>query len=480
MVDLDFLSQILAITTVVIPLLLVAILGVASLFSRRLSERVTSRLTQIVGATGIVASILILVLMLISGSRHNHVTLGNWVIVNDPSLHFHFTFKIIFDRLSVPFAILIFVLCEVIATFARHYLHRESGFHRFFLLFSIFQAGMILTAVAGTVEMLFAGWEMVGLSSALLVAYFQNRAGPVRNGLRVWVVYRFADAAFLLAAIMLHHLNGGGDFDVLTGVTNSNTWPEGVANITATGTAILVGYLLLIAAAGKSALIPFSGWLPRAMEGPTPSSAIFYGALSVHLGAYLLLRVSPVLVISPWLWGAVIALGLATAIFASITARVQTDIKAALSFAALTQIGLIVAEIGLGAAIGGRVGHLIWYFALSHIIGHACLRTLQFIRAPSLLKDYGQLENATGSRLRHHPVLWESTLPGPLQTRLYRFALDRGHLDTMLTRFVVTPFLKLFRGCDSIERAWANLLQGGVPDSPHHSEPVQQQSESRS
>ncbi len=103
-----------------------------------------------------------------------------------------------------------------------------------------------------------------------------------------------------------------------------------------------------MAAAGKSALVPFSGWLPRAMEGPTPSSAVFYGALSVHLGAFLLLRVSPLLEASPVLSAVVVALGLATAVFAYLAGSVQTDIKSALSFASLAQVGIIVAEIGLG------------------------------------------------------------------------------------------------------------------------------------
>src|SRR4029078_11013323 len=122
------------------------------------------------------------------------------------------------------------------------------------------------------------------------------------------------------------------DFDKLMG---SEPWPYGVAAMTSQQ-ALLVGLLLLVAAAGNAALIPFSGWLPRAMEGPTPSSAVFYGALSVHLGAFLLLRVSPVLALSPGLNVAIVGMGLATAIFASVAGRVQTDIKSALSFASLT------------------------------------------------------------------------------------------------------------------------------------------------
>src|SRR2546423_7325573 len=154
-------------------------------------------------------------------------------------------------------------------------MHREHGYNRFFVLYALFVVGMVLAALAGTIETLFVGWELVGLSSALLVAYFQERPAPVRNGLRVWVVYRVSDAALLLAAIVMHHLRGAGDFDKLLG---AGPWPEGHAAV-AGGPALAVGLLLIVAAAGKSALGPFSGWLPRAMEGPTPSSPVVYGAL---------------------------------------------------------------------------------------------------------------------------------------------------------------------------------------------------------
>src|SRR5262249_53579331 len=146
---------------------------------------------------------------------------------------------------------------------------------------------------------------------------------PCRNALRVWVVYRVSDAALLLAAVVLHQMTGGGDLDALTcyraagsaAASQSGSWPYGHCTLSP-AQSLVAGVLLLLAAAGKSALIPFSGWLPRAMEGPTPSSAVFYGALSVHLGAYMLLRVSPLLDASPTLSAVVIVLGLSTAVFA--------------------------------------------------------------------------------------------------------------------------------------------------------------------
>jgi NADH-quinone oxidoreductase subunit L len=263
----------------------------------------------------------------------------------------------------------------------------------------------------------------------------------------------------LIASVVMHHLHGHGDFQELLGAGKGISWPTGHVDLSAQSL-LLVGFLLLVAAAGKSALVPFSGWLPRAMEGPTPSSAVFYGALSVHLGAYLLLRISPMLDESLTLSLAVLAIGLVTAGFASFAGRVQTDIKSALSFASLTQVGLIVAEIGLG-----YFWQPLRYFALVHILGHACFRTLQFIRAPSLLYDYGSLENALGGRLTRATAPSSSWLPESTSKWLYRLALEKGYLDSWLTALFVDPFLNLLRGCDHLERRWAAIFNGPETNS---------------
>ncbi|MGE0756864.1 MAG: proton-conducting transporter membrane subunit [Pirellulaceae bacterium] len=436
----------LGICVVACPTVLLAALGLPSLVGRPLNEQSISRFTHTAVVTGLTAAVLILALMLMQGTRHVPVEIGDWVVI--PEQEFHFTIKFVFDRLSVPFVILSYLLCGTISAFANVYMHREPGYGRFFILYAVFLLGMIVTSLAGTIETLFAGWELVGLSSALLVAFFQERPAPVRNGLRVWSVYRVADAAFLIAALALHHLTGHGDFEELMG---TGPWPEGRASLTS-WQALSIGTLLLIAAAGKSALIPFSGWLPRAMEGPTPSSAIFYGALSVHLGAFLLLRVSPILELAPLLCAAVVVLGLSTAALSAMMTRVQTDIKSSLAFASLTQVGIIVAEIGLGLR----------YIALIHIIGHACLRTLQLVRAPSLLRDYHAMESALGDHLPQSTTALEKLVPSTWRNWFYRLALERGYLDSILTDFVVWPFLRVFRWCDSMERRWTDMLSGGT------------------
>ncbi|WP_406699751.1 proton-conducting transporter membrane subunit [Singulisphaera sp. Ch08] len=443
MLDYQQLLMILGLVVVAAPLLLTIVLGVSSLLNWTLAEETTSKLVHLAIVSGLLAAIAVLGLMLALGTRDVAIPLGDWVAI---PRHYHFSVKFVFDRLSVPFAILSFVLSGTIGAFAVKYMHRERGFNRFFVLYAIFVLGMVVTALAGTIETLFAGWELVGLSSALLVAFFHERPAPSRNGLWVWTIYRVSDAALLLAAVVMHHLRGEGDFDKLLG---TGLWPYEHSSVAASQ-ALMVGLLLLIAAAGKSALIPFSGWLPRAMEGPTPSSAVFYGALSVHLGAFLLLRVSPLLDLSMALSTVVVILGLGTAVYAYLVGSVQTDIKSALSFASLSQVGIIVAEIGFGFR----------YVALIHLLGHASLRTLQFVRAPTLLQDYRTLENAIGNRLPRAGMVWGLSRTSPKHDWLYRFALDRGELDSLLSTYVVSPFVHAFRWCDALERRWTDFLSG--------------------
>ncbi len=460
MIDSELAFRALGLVVVGAPVGLFAALGLASLFRNQpLSERSIARFTQTAIVTGLIASATMLALMLIWGDTQVPIEMGSWVHVQNEGRHdgYHFVFKFEFDRLSIPFVILTFVLCGTVGAFANRYMHREPGFNRFFVLLSLFMVGMVTTSLAGTIETLFTGWELVGLSSALLVAFFHERPAPVTNGLHVWIVYRVSDAALLLASIALHHMKGEGDFDKFL----SGEWPNGAA-LVFPNQAFVIGLLLLVAAMGKSAMVPFSGWLPRAMEGPTPSSAIFYGALSVHLGAFLLLRFSPFLNESIALRVLVIGVGISTAIVATVLVDVQTDIKSALSFASLAQVGLIFAEIGFGFQ----------YLAIIHILGHGCLRTLQFLRAPTLLYDYRTMEDAIGERLPRFSGAWLSGTPDSARNWHYRLAMERGYMDAFLTESLVRPFLQFVRRCDALEQKWMRLLAGPEISERHPSEAV--------
>jgi NAD(P)H-quinone oxidoreductase subunit 5 len=379
-------------------------------------ERVLSRVTGVTFSLSVLAIAAIAWKLAARGASPVIVTFGNWFTVED----YHFPLVLIADRLSLPFLGLTAVLSGLIGKFSATYLHREDGFHRFFLLLHLFAFGSLLAFASGSFDLLVGGWELVGISSVLLIAFFQRRTSPVENGLRVFAVYRACDIGLLVAVFAMHHWAGTASF------------AGGLPRLTGTQP-VIVCLLLLLAASGKGAQVPFSGWLPRAMEGPTPSSAIFYGAISIHAGAYLLLRVQPMLVHSALASGLVIAIGLITAVHGTIVGRVSADAKTSLAYASLSQVGVVFVEIGMG-----------WkWIAVAHILGHAMVRTLQFLRAPSMLHDYHLMHSAVGGEFSPTGQLLEDLFPERVQLWLYRWALDRGHLDTILDRGIVHPLMRL-------------------------------------
>ena len=153
--------QFLGLIVVASPAVLLVVLGLPMLIGKPLSESIQSNFTKASVMTGLSAAVVILGLMLVFDSRHVPIEFGNWVSI--PQEHFHFHLKFVFDRLSVPFAILTFVLCGTVGAFASVYLHREAGYRRFFLFYAMFLLGMTVSSLAGTIETLFLGWELVGL-----------------------------------------------------------------------------------------------------------------------------------------------------------------------------------------------------------------------------------------------------------------------------------------------------------------------------
>lgn len=390
------------------------------------SERVTSRVTALTFTACLFGIATLLWTLAASHASAITVSFGSWFAVHD----YRFPLILIADRLSLPFLVMTIALSGLIGQFSATYLHRESGFFRFFLFLQLFAFGSLLAFAAGSFDLLIAGWELVGITSVLLIAFFDQRPAPVENGLRVFAVYRAADIGLLVGVFALHKWAGTASF------------AAGMPSLKE-AQAATVGFFFLLAAAGKAAQVPFSGWLPRAMEGPTPSSAIFYGAISIHAGAYLLLRAQPLLAQTHASSAGVIIVGVATAIYGTITGRASADAKTSLAFASLTQVGVIFVEIGFG-----------WRFvAVAHILGHALVRTLQFLRSPSMLHDYHRMHSAIGGEIAPTGRQLEELIPAAAQVWLYRWALDRGHLDTILDRWFIHPLLqasRLFARLDGI------------------------------
>ena len=404
------------------PALLFALLGMASLIDRPLPERWTGPIAGSAMAMACAALLMAFVVHGIAGSGTQLLSYGDWSDSHEGGIAVEF----LVDRLSLAFAVLSTAIAGVVSAFSNRYLHREPGYNRYFVLLALFVTGMLLVALAGNVAVLFVGWELVGLSSALLVAFFQERPAAVSNAFRVASVYRISDAAMLSAVVLLRHVAGTDSLSLLFGGAAPT------AGLSATN-ATMIALLLIVAVAGKSALLPFSSWLPRAMEGPTPSSAVYYGSLSIHAGCFLLLRAAPLLEQAPAARLLAGGLGGATALFAGITTRVQSDVKSSLAYASLTQVGIIVVEIAVG-----------WYtLAFVHLTGHACFRLLQFLSAPNVLHDLHGLEAAIGGRASPHGVHLGIVRSEAARRQLFLVVLERGFLDSMIDRVVVEPFMRL-------------------------------------
>ena len=340
------------------------------------------------------------------------------------------------DVVSVSLAIFSSCLTAIIARFSRTYLHKEPGFIRFFALLGVFATGTQLIALAAGLELFFAGWELIGLASAFFIGFFHERDEPIRSAIRAFATYRLADAGLLIATVATFALLGSARFSALD---RAATLPPGEATSLA--------LLFLLSAMGKSAQLPFSGWLPRAMEGPTPSSALFYGAVSIHAGLFLVLRVWPVFAASPVACAVGVAVGLATAVYATTVARVHTDAKGALAHATLAQVGLILAEICLGWTT----------LALVHLLCHALLRLGQYLKAPNMIHDahrVGHLHAHDGWLARQAPRA---------AARLYAFALHRGRLDDLIDT-VFAPVLAVAGALDRADRWLRRTLSFEAPE----------------
>lgn len=429
----------LVVTQLAAPAATLVAIGLPAILGRPLSERSTTRLVGTGFAAAFLAAIATLIALAARGFAPEVVHLGTWFSVG----HHEATLDLVADGLSVPYVCFSTGLCSLVNAFAGKYLHREPGFTRFFVLLAVFGTGMNLMVLAGSIDVLFAGWELLGISSTLLIGFFHERANAVRAAVRAFTTYRICDVGLLAAGVVIHAAVGSGDFSRIF----AGAWPDASCLMPA-ATATVVSLLLVFAAMGKTAQVPFSGWLPLAMEGPTPSSAIFYGALSIHAGAYVLLRCEPLLDAAPLARAVLVLVGVGTALHANTVGRVQTDLKSMLAYASMTQASLIFVEIGLGWRV----------IPLIHVVSHAILRSLQILRSPSALHDRHQLEAALGGPPggpRWSPGM---LLPEAWRLLIYRIALDRGYEEMVVSRLVVGPVWRLLERLARVERSWVAFL----------------------
>jgi NADH-quinone oxidoreductase subunit L len=286
---------------------------------------------------------------------------------------------------------------------------------------------------AGNFETLFTGWEILGICSFLLIGFYRDRYLPVRNSLKVISIYRLGDICLILAMWMSHHLwHENITFFKMSDSVAVATQLEGHYWY-----GVFIAVMVLIAAAAKSAQLPFSSWLPRAMEGPTTSSAIFYGSLSVHLGVFLLLRTFPFWENMISVKIIVIAVGLLTALVASGIAKVQSSVKTQIAYSSITQIGLMFIEVALG----------LHELALIHFAANAFLRTYQLLVSPSVLgyMIHDMFFNFIPAKQKVGHSFFDK-----IKNTIYVLSVKEWNLDFMLQRYLWTPFKWIGKTMDLI------------------------------
>ncbi len=291
---------------------------------------------------------------------------------------------VLLDPISVMMLVVISTVSLMVHIYSFGYMHGESGFARYYAFLSLFTFSMLGLVVATNIFQIYMFWELVGLSSYLLIGYYYDKPTAVSASKKAFIVTRFADLGFLIGILLVSFLTGTFDFNLLTD-------PQGAA-ITQRSSAAFLGLsamtwamlLIFMGGAGKSAMFPLHIWLPDAMEGPTPVSALIHAATMVVAGVYLVARLFPIFAIaSPAALDVVAYIGAFTSLFAAVIACTQIDIKRILAYSTMSQIGYMMLALGV-SGYGAHEG-LGFMASMFHLFTHAMFKALLFLGAGSII-----------------------------------------------------------------------------------------------
>jgi NADH-quinone oxidoreductase subunit L len=307
-----------------------------------------------------------------------------WALIGDNAFEIAFYF----DRLSAVMALVVTGVGSVIHVYSIGYMKDDEGYGRFFAYLNLFLFFMLLLVLGRSLLVLFVGWEGVGLASYLLIGFWFHDLANARAGKKAFVTNRIGDAGFLLGMFVLFQAVGTLEMDRINAAFSGPTLPVVSAS--------LVGVLLFIGATGKSAQIPLHVWLPDAMAGPTPVSALIHAATMVTAGVYLVARMSAVYLHAPEASMLIAVVGVATAFFAATIAIVQTDIKKVLAYSTISQLGFMFLALGVGA----------YGVAIFHLVTHAFFKACLFLGAGSVIHALGGEQDVRrmGGLARRIPV----------------------------------------------------------------------------
>ncbi|MCC6368608.1 MAG: NADH-quinone oxidoreductase subunit L [Bryobacterales bacterium] len=287
-------------------------------------------------------------------------TLWTWIDVGS----FHPAIAFYLDALSLVMTVVVTFVSFLIHVYSVEFMRGDEGFSRFFAYMNLFVASMVTLLLADNLLLLYLGWEGVGLCSYLLIGFWYQDAANGRAGRKAFIVTRVGDTAMAVGLFLLFHSLGTLRIQDLMQAAQSH-WPVGSSY------AIAAAALLLGGAVGKSAQLPLQTWLPDAMAGPTPTSALIHAATMVTAGVYLIARTHVLFTLAPPIQFAVAVVGAATLLMAGFSALTQNDIKRVLAYSTISQIGYMFLALGVGA----------WGAAIFHFMTHAFFKALLFLAA---------------------------------------------------------------------------------------------------
>ena len=338
------------------------------------------RIVTVIVGPGVVWASFAGTLALYFGNVHGDFTYWTWI----KSGSLVVPFNLLVDNLSIFMCLVITGVGALIVTYSVGYMEHEDGpsYARFFTYMDVFIFSMLLLVLAGNFVFLIVGWAMVGLSSYLLIGFWYQRRSAVLAARKAFVMNVIGDAGMILGAFVIfvnsHAVTYAAVFAQLTPTNRcvSNGFcDELLRRVTDTPSLELAAFLLLVGAVAKSAQLPLHTWLPDAMEGPTPVSALIHAATMVTAGVYLVGRMHPIYDIATYAHGTVAIIGAVTALFAATIAIVQTDIKRVLAYSTMSQIGYMFLAVGIGAYAAG-------FF---HLLAHAFFKALLFMAAGNVI-----------------------------------------------------------------------------------------------
>ncbi len=296
------------------------------------------------------------------------ITLYRWIGAGAVQI----AFRLLVDPLSVAMALVVSGVGFLIHVYSVGYMHDDPAFGRYFAYLNLFMASMLLLVLAGNLVVMFIGWEGVGLCSYLLIAFWFTRPAAARAGVKAFLVTRLGDVGFLLGIFLALGVFGTTDITAMTADAGRRLALGG-------GTATALALLLFCGAVGKSAQLPLYIWLPDAMEGPTPVSALIHAATMVTAGVYMIVRLHAVFLRAPAAMDVVAIVGAVTAIFAAASALVEPDLKRVLAYSTISQLGYMFLAVGVGAFGAG----------IFHLTSHAFFKALLFLAAGGVMHALG-------------------------------------------------------------------------------------------